>query len=108
MAREPKNTALPRSTSIDALLGQAQPQEVEVKTNIAVNDAVENNIEVTDKEANPLAALKAEMQQAKKKEANKQVTVYLTPENFVRFNALKEKGQKSELINKLLDMYFSE
>lgn len=71
--------------------------------NVEVNNDV-NNIKNT--EIDTMKALKAKMSAAKKKGENKQVTVYLTPENFKRFNKLKEKGQKSELINRLLDMYF--
>ncbi|GAB0171743.1 hypothetical protein LSPCS325_51800 [Lysinibacillus sp. CTST325] len=53
-----------------------------------------------------MADLKVKMKLSKKKETNKQVTVYLTPKNYKRFNALKEKDQKPELINQLLNLYF--
>lgn len=76
---------------------------VEVKENFNedINKETENNVD-------RISSLKAKMKASKKKEVNKQVTVYLTPANYKRFNQLKEKGQKSELINQLLDLYFED
>lgn len=42
------------------------------------------------------------------KQSNKQTTVYLTPDNYRRFRQLTKKGQKSDLVNGLLAMYFEE
>lgn len=109
--REPKNTVLPTSKSITDLLN------TNTNVNVEVNDDV--NIDTKDKNVinnefdhetsvDSIADLKAKMKFSKKKETNKQVTVYLTPKNYKRFNALKEKGQKSELINQLLNLYFED
>lgn len=109
--REPKNTALPTSKSITELLNANK------NINVEVNDDV--NIDTKDKDVinsefdyetnvDSIADLKVKMKLSKKKETNKQVTVYLTPKNYKRFNALKEKGQKSELINQLLNLYFED
>ena len=97
MAREPKNNALPRSSSIDALLGGIDEQQVE--------EAVVATPAVKEEKGLTASIIKQRMA-AKKKETNKQVTVYLTPKNYKRFNTLKAKGQKSDLINELLDLYF--
>lgn len=97
MAREPKNNALPRSSSIDALLGGIEQPAVEAP---AMEEAP-----VKEEKALTASIIKQRMA-AKKKETNKQVTVYLTPKNYKRFNTLKAKGQKSDLINELLDLYF--
>lgn len=94
MAREPKNHALPRSSSIDALLSNVEEPAVEVTA------------EVSEEKPHLNTAFIKQRLAAKKKESNKQVTVYLTPKNYKRFNTLKEKGQKSDLINELLDLYF--
>ncbi len=114
-AREAKNPATQRFGKIDDLLNVNT--DVENKDNINLDTNIDVNVEVKDdindnvynnKNDNKLAALKNKMKQSSKKESNKQVTVYLTPKNYKRFNALKEKGQKSELINQLLDLYFDE
>ena len=116
-AREAKNPTTQRFGKIDDLLNV--DNKVKTNDNINVNTNVEFNNEVNEKVSNDvdinvennidkLAALKNKMKKSAKKESNKQVTVYLTPENYKRFNQLKEKGQKSELINQLLDMYFED
>ncbi|MFJ7669678.1 hypothetical protein ACIQXI_21640 [Lysinibacillus sp. NPDC097195] len=111
--REPKNTALPTSKSITDLLNPNGNVNVEVNDNINFNidfndkDVVNNEFDY-ETNIDSMADLKAKMQFSKKKETNKQVTVYLTPKNYKRFNVLKEKGQKSELINQLLNLYFKD
>lgn len=108
-AREAKNPATMQFTKIDDLAKVETKDNNEIDVNVNVND--ETNKETgtpSSVAADPMAALKAKMQASKAKESNKQVTVYLTPENYKRFNKLKEKGQKSELINQLLDIYFDE
>lgn len=102
MAREPKNNALPRSSSIDALLANVEEPKP------AAVEQVEETVQVTEaqEEKALTASIIKQRLAAKKKETNKQVTVYLTPKNYKRFNTLKAKGQKSDLINELLDLYF--
>lgn len=119
-AREAKNPATQRFGKIDDLLNVNTKVEtkdnVDINTKVEVKDEVNNDIKedinnkinVNTEDNNKLAALKDKMKKNSKKESNKQVTVYLTPKNYKRFNALKEKGQKSELINQLLDLYFDE
>lgn len=115
MAREPKNAALPTSKGIADLLNVNDNTNVEVNVNVNDNDDTSKNIASNtsdDFDVNvklkKLEELKAKNQASKKKETNRQVTVYLTPKNYKRFNALKEKGAKSDLINELLDIYFEE
>lgn len=122
-AREARNPAAQQFTKIDDVLNIGDNTNNNVDINVDVKEDVElqqNELELIDNELrlpddasnestdNKMAALKAKMQATKKKESNQQVTVYLTPKNYKRFNQLKEKGQKSELINRLLDMYFEE
>ena len=116
-AREAKNPATQRFGKIDDLLNVNSKVEtndnINVNTNVAVNnevnEKVSNDVDINvENNTDKLAALKSKMKKSAKKESNKQVTVYLTPKNYKRFNALKEKGQKSELINQLLDLYFDE
>lgn len=73
-------------------------------TKVEINSDDNTNIDTDSK----LKSIKEKMKAAKKKDSNKQVTVYLTPENYKRFNALKGKGAKSDLINELLNLYFEE
>lgn len=109
--REPKNTALPTSKSITDLLKPNNNVNVEVDEDINIDfkdkDVINNEFDY-ETNIDSIADLKAKMKFSKKKETNKQVTVYLTPKNYKRFNALKEKGQKSELINQLLNLYFED
>lgn len=109
--REPKNTALPTSKSITDLLNPNNNVNVEVDEDINIDfkdkDVINNEFDY-ETNIDSIADLKAKMKFSKKKETNKQVTVYLTPKNYKRFNALKEKGQKSELINQLLNLYFED
>lgn len=84
----------------------------EGKSDYNVENNIDNNV---DNEINAntdtdlkLKSIKDKMKAAKKKESNKQVTVYLTPQNYKRFNALKGKGAKSDLINELLNLYFED
>lgn len=116
-AREAKNPATQRFGKIDDLLKVNNNVETDVNGDVdikvEVNDEVNGNVDKdtdvnVENNDNKLAALKEKMKKSAKKESNKQVTVYLTPKNYKRFNALKEKGQKSELINQLLDLYFDE
>lgn len=112
-AREAKNPATQRFGKIDDLINVNTDidtkDDIELDTNIDVNIEVKGDInDNVDNNISKLAALKNKIKQSSKKESNKQVTVYLTPKNHKRFNALKEKGQKSELINQLLDLYFEE
>lgn len=104
-AREVKNS----TTKQFAKVGDLANIETKDDINVDVNNKIKNeNGTAYPAVADSMAALKAKMQASKVKESNKQVTVYLTPKNYKRFNQLKEKGQKSELINRLLDMYFDE
>lgn len=122
-AREAKNPATKQFTKIDDILNVGSNTDDNIDINVDVNkdvDLTQTELEIEDNELKlpgdisnestdkKLAALKAKMQAKKKKESNQQVTVYLTPKNYKRFNQLREKGQKSELINRLLDMYFEE
>lgn len=122
-AREAKNPATKQFTKIDDILNVGTNTDNNVDINVDVNkdvDLPQTELEIVDDELRlpgdtsnestdtKMAALKAKMQASKKKQSNQQVTVYLTPKNYKRFNQLKEKGQKSELINRLLDMYFEE
>lgn len=108
MAREPKNpnAGLPQSKSITDLIQQTPAETVNTDIDTNINGNIDVNVD--GNEGDKMTALKAKMAANKVKESNKQVTVYLTPENYKRFNKLKAKGEKSELINQLLDMYFSE
>lgn len=55
-----------------------------------------------------IAKIKEELKQQAKKDKNKSMTFLISPENAKRLASLKVKGQKSELVNKLLDMYFED
>lgn len=120
-AREAKNPATQRFGKIDDLLKVntkvESKDDININTNVEVKDKVKVEVDTDINEDiavdikdndNKLAALKDKMKKNAKKESNKQVTIYLTPKNYKRFNVLKEKGQKSELINQLLDLYFDE
>ena len=122
-AREAKNPATKQFTKIDDILNVGNNTDMNDDVNVDGNEDVklpQTELELVNGELRlpsdtsnestdtKMAALKAKMQATRKKESNQQVTVYLTPKNYKRFNQLKEKGQKSELINRLLDMYFEE
>lgn len=104
--------------SLGNMGGMAEPK---FDTNVEVNDIVnvdinvDSNVEVNEeKDQATLERLKRmeeiqrkrEEEKKKKKESNKQVTVYLTPENYKQFNKLKGKGEKSDFINDLLNTWF--
>lgn len=126
-ARAPKNIA----AMVESFDNKTEvKEEIKNNTNVEVNKEFKENIntnvnEEVNNENNvnnsnetkddskidtdlKLKSIKDKMKAAKKKESNKQVTVYLTPENYKRFNALKGKGTKSDLINELLNLYFEE
>ena len=109
--REPKNNpVVKRYNKIDDVAGI----EVNNDTNLEVKEDINTNINVvtnndtdTDINIDKIKSIKNKLS-AKKKASNKQVTIYLTPINYKRFNSLKEKGAKSELINELLNAYFED
>ena len=122
-AREAKNPATKQFTKIDDILNVGNNTDINDDVNVDGNEDVklpQTELELVNGELRlpsdtsnestdtKMAALKAKMQATRKKESNQQVTVYLTPKNYKRFNQLKEKRKKSELINRLLDMYFEE
>lgn len=106
---ETVKVAVEKATKINDDINTKVKEETNVDINVAVKDESNNDVVLdTNDNVDRIASLKAKMKSNKKKEVNKQVTVYLTPANYKRFNQLKEKGQKSELINQLLDLYFED
>jgi hypothetical protein len=109
------------NTNVEVKDNVEEAVEIKKETNIVENVSLEtntgtelngssdvnnnNNVDTDDK----LSKIKAAMKMSKKKESNKQITIYLTPENYKRFNSeCKGKGDKSDLMNQLLDLYFTE
>lgn len=110
--REPKNaTATFTGGSIDSLLkfNVNSDSNFEKEVNIAVDNDININVDaenVDNVDVNNRMELIKHKMKVNKRDSNRQVTVYLTPRNYIKYNELKEKGKKSELINELLDVYF--
>ena len=104
-AKQPKNQAL------NAALESGNIESLVNAENVKTEGVV---VEETTSEASAviqedrIARIKQELKQHAKKDKNKSMTFLISPENAKRLSTLKVKGQKSELINKLLDMYFEE
>lgn len=119
-AKEIKNPALPITGGSIGELANLNKNDGENKensnvnsnTNVNTNKNIENdsneNTNNVKSEADPLAAIREKITLTKKKESNKPVTILLTPKNHKRLSQLKQKGQKSDLVNQLLDLYFED
>lgn len=108
-ARQAKNQAL--NPALNPALENGNIESLANAENVKTEGVV---VEETTSEASAviqedrIARIKQELKQHAKKDKNKSMTFLISPENAKRLSTLKVKGQKSELINKLLDMYFEE
>ena len=108
-ARQAKNQAL--NPALNPALENGNIESLANAENVKTEGVV---VEETTSESSAviqedrIARIKQELKQHAKKDKNKSMTFLISPENAKRLSTLKVKGQKSELINKLLDMYFEE
>lgn len=103
--RETKNQALNAALENGSIDSLANAEKVKTE-GVVVQE--ESTVKGTVIQEDRIAKIKEELKQQAKKDKNKSMTFLISPKNAKRLASLKVKGQKSELVNKLLDMYFED
>lgn len=103
-ARQANNQALNAALETGNIESLVNAEKVKTKGVVVKGESAAEGTIQEDR----IAKIKEELKQQAKKDKNKSMTFLISPENARRLASLKVKGQKSELVNKLLDMYFED